>query len=126
MSQLKALTVLNVGSNKLPSTDVDFIIESFPQLTKLYLYGLGLTGEYLCSISGPLTLLPAVLPDSIGQLQALKTLNLYNNALEGEHLRRTNLTPNSSVRRAARDFQPAHCHDRLQSERQQHRRYVLA
>ena len=35
MSQLKALKVLNVGGNKLPSTEVDFVIESFPQLTKL-------------------------------------------------------------------------------------------
>ena len=49
MSQLKALKVLNVGNNKLPSTDVDFIIESFPQLTELYLYSLGLTGEHLHS-----------------------------------------------------------------------------
>ena len=47
MSQLKALKVLWVGSNKLPSTEVDFIIESFPQLTALYLYDLGLTGKYL-------------------------------------------------------------------------------
>ena len=42
MSQLKALTKLYVGSNKLPSTDVDFIIESFPQLTELGLQSLGL------------------------------------------------------------------------------------
>ena len=49
MSQLKALTILQVGYNKLPLTDVDFIIESFPQLTSLGLEGLGLTGEHLCS-----------------------------------------------------------------------------
>ena len=51
MSQLKALTTLDVSSNKLPSTDVDFIIESFPQLTMLSIAGLGLTGEHLCSTS---------------------------------------------------------------------------
>ena len=51
MSQLKALTNLQVGYNKLPSTDVDFIIESFPQLTSLGLQNLGLTGEHLCSTS---------------------------------------------------------------------------
>ena len=49
MSQLKALAVLNVGGNKLPSTEVDFIIESFPQLTFLGLESLGLTGEELRS-----------------------------------------------------------------------------
>ena len=49
MSQLKALTVLYVDNNKLPLTEVDFIIESFPQLTKLGLSGLGLTGEHLRS-----------------------------------------------------------------------------
>ena len=48
MSQLKFLTRLFVGNNKLPSTDVDFIIESFPQLTDLGLSNLGLTGEHLC------------------------------------------------------------------------------
>ena len=30
MAQLTALKELNVGSNKLASTDVDFIIERFP------------------------------------------------------------------------------------------------
>ena len=54
MVQLKALTTLRVGWNKLPSTDVDFIIESFPQLTMLNLYGLGLTGEHLRSTSNTL------------------------------------------------------------------------
>ena len=55
MSQLKALTELNVGGNELPSTEVGFIIESFPQLTTLGLYGLGLTGEHLRSTSNTLT-----------------------------------------------------------------------
>ena len=50
MSQLKALTKLYVGYNKLPSTDVDFIIESFPQLTTLALHNLGLTGEHFCVV----------------------------------------------------------------------------
>ena len=88
LSQLKALTKLYVGYNKLlPSTDVDFIIESFPQLTVLNLYGLGLTGEHLCSTNCALNTLPAALPESIGQLQALETLGLAMNSLEGEHLR---------------------------------------
>ena len=34
--------------------------------------------------------LPAVLPDTIGQLSALKELILYNNQIEGEHLCSTN------------------------------------
>ena len=52
MSQLKALTKLYVDDNKLPSTEVDFIIESFPQLTELELDNLGLTGAQLfCSTS---------------------------------------------------------------------------
>ena len=44
MAQLKALKELYVDNNELPSTEVDFIIESFPQLTKLSLGGLALTG----------------------------------------------------------------------------------
>ena len=55
MSQLKALRDLQVGWNKLPSTEVDYIIKSFPQLTGLYLINLGLTGEHLCSTNGALT-----------------------------------------------------------------------
>ena len=56
MSQLKALTKLYVGYNKLlPSTDVDFIIESFPQLIELGISDLGLTGEHSRSTNGPLT-----------------------------------------------------------------------
>eukprot|EP00935_MAST-01C_sp_MAST-1C-sp1_P001706 g1706.t1 len=62
MSQLKALTTLFVGFNKLPSTEVDFIIESFPQLTSLDLQSLGLT-------------------DTIGQLRALEKLFAGDNAL---------------------------------------------
>ncbi len=54
MSQLKALTMLYVGNNKLPSTDVDFIIESFPQLKELGINGLGLTGERLRRTSNTL------------------------------------------------------------------------
>ena len=83
MAQLKALTVLYVGSNKLPSTDVDFIIESFPQLTELDISDLGLTGEHLRSTNCALTTLPAALPESIGQLQALEDLNLMHNSLSG-------------------------------------------
>ena len=49
MSQLKALTKLGLGGNKLPLTEGEFIIESFPQLTELGLQDLGLTGEHLRS-----------------------------------------------------------------------------
>ena len=93
MSQLKALTTLDVGSNKLPSTEVDFIIESFPQLRSLGLDDLGLTGEHLCSTSSLLTFACAELPSTIGQLQALKELNLYNNKIQGEHMFSTSTTP---------------------------------
>ena len=86
MAQLKALTKLYVGRNKLPSTDIDFIIESFPQLTRLDISDLGLTGEHSCSTNGALTTLPAALPESIGQLQALKELKLSLNRLTGERL----------------------------------------
>ena len=87
MSQLKALKHLSVGNNKLPSTDVDFIIESFPQLTELELDNLGLTGAQLFLQHQPaLTRLPAVLPDSISQLQALKELQLSMNELTGAEL----------------------------------------
>ncbi len=60
MSQLKALKELFVGSNKLPSTDVDFIIESFPQLTELGISGLGLTGKHLHSTNSPLIVVSIV------------------------------------------------------------------
>ena len=90
MSQLKALTKLYVGENKLPSTDVDFIIESFPQLTELGINDLGLAGERLRSTNSPLTTLPAALPDSIGQLEALETLWLKGNNLSGTCLCSTN------------------------------------
>ena len=50
MSQLTALEVLSVSNNKLPSTEVDFIIESFPQLTELRIAALGLTGESTCVV----------------------------------------------------------------------------
>ena len=90
MSQLKALTSLHVGWNKLPSAEVDFIIESFPQLTSLGLEGLGLTGEHSCSTNSPLTLACTELPSTIGNLKALKTLSMHTNALKGEHSRSTN------------------------------------
>ena len=83
MSQLKALKELFVSDNKLPSTDVDFIIESFPQLTKLGISRLGLTGEHLRSTNRALTTLPAVLPESIANLKALTTLDLRWNKLSG-------------------------------------------
>eukprot|EP00935_MAST-01C_sp_MAST-1C-sp1_P002333 g2333.t1 len=108
MAQLKALTELYVNYNKLPSTEVDFIIESFPQLTKLGLSGLGLTAmsgcvaltyidldgnkqltaaglEPFCASSPPklrtLYLRSCDLDDSIGELQALTLLNLQFNSL---------------------------------------------
>ena len=44
MSQLQALQKLYVGGNQLQYSDVEFIIESFPQLTVLSINELGLTG----------------------------------------------------------------------------------
>ena len=90
MSQLKALKTLSVSSTKLPPTDVDFIIQSFPQLRVLGLENLGLTGEHLCSINGPLTLACTALPSTISNLKALTELQLGDNALTGEHSRSTN------------------------------------
>jgi hypothetical protein len=46
MSQLQALQMLFVGNNQLQYSDVEFIIESFPQLTELAINGLGLTGRF--------------------------------------------------------------------------------
>ena len=58
MAQLKALKQLNLSTNKLPSTAVDFIIKTFPQLTFLGIGELGLTGALLhacsCTISNTL------------------------------------------------------------------------
>jgi hypothetical protein len=45
MSQLQALQNLYVGGNQLQYSDVEFIIESFPQLTALGIDALGLTGQ---------------------------------------------------------------------------------
>jgi hypothetical protein len=46
MSQLQALQKLWVGGNQLQYSDVEFIIESFPQLTALAIENLGLTGRF--------------------------------------------------------------------------------
>jgi hypothetical protein len=46
MSQLKALQKLYVGGNQLQYSDVEFIIESFPQLIELGINNLGLTGRF--------------------------------------------------------------------------------
>jgi hypothetical protein len=46
MSQLKALQKLVVGGNQLQYSDVEFIIESFPQLIELAINDLGLTGRF--------------------------------------------------------------------------------
>ena len=65
-------------------------------LQELWAEGAGLTGEYcvapayvqhVAPILRPtsLTCLPAALPDSIGQLQALEGLYLRGNQLAGEH-----------------------------------------
>jgi hypothetical protein len=45
MLQLQALQKLYVGSNQLQYSDVEFIIESFPQLNALGIDNLGLTGQ---------------------------------------------------------------------------------
>ena len=46
MSQLKALQTLGVGWTQLQYSDVEFVIESFPQLTALEIQSLGLTGRF--------------------------------------------------------------------------------
>ena len=46
MSQLQALQTLFVGGNQLQYSDVEFIIESFPQLIELGINDLGLTGRF--------------------------------------------------------------------------------
>jgi hypothetical protein len=46
MSQLQALQKLYVGDTQLQYSDVEFIIESFPQLTELAIDDLGLTGRF--------------------------------------------------------------------------------
>ena len=121
MSQLKALKQLYVGSNKLPSTEVDFIIESFPQLTDLGIDDLGLTGEHLCSTNCALKLVFAELPSTIGNLKSLVTLGLEGNALTGELSRSTNPASDPSRTRAcsvARVFRPADRNDLLQPRAQ--------
>jgi hypothetical protein len=40
------LQTLGVGGNQLQYSDVEFIIESFPQLTTLGIDNLGLTGRF--------------------------------------------------------------------------------
>jgi hypothetical protein len=46
MSQLQALEKLDIGNNQLQNSDVKFLIESFPQLTRLDIGSLGLTGQF--------------------------------------------------------------------------------
>ena len=46
MSQLQALQELRVADNPLQYSDVEFVIESFPQLTVLGIQSLGLTGRF--------------------------------------------------------------------------------
>jgi hypothetical protein len=47
ISQLQALQKLYVGGNQLQYSDVEFIIESFPQLTELGINKLELTGWFV-------------------------------------------------------------------------------
>jgi Leucine-rich repeat (LRR) protein len=89
MSQLQALQKLYVGGNKLQYSDVEFIIESFPQLTQLAINDLGLTGRFAfrksrtsCPSSSVLTHL-SVLPESIGQLLSLESLDCSWNEIAG-------------------------------------------
>jgi hypothetical protein len=82
MSKLQALQKLHVGNNQLQYSDVEFIIESFPQLTTLSISKPGLTAlpESISNLQN-LTELYAqandlrALPDSIGQLSSLQRLN---------------------------------------------------
>jgi hypothetical protein len=89
MSQLQALQKLYVGINELQYSDVQFIIESFPQLTELGIDYLGLTGQFSfrksrtsCHSSSVLTHM-SVLPESIGQLLSLESLDCGGNEIAG-------------------------------------------
>ena len=85
MSQLQALQELYVGGNQLQYSDVEFIIESFPQLTELGIDELGLTGRFAFrkSRTSTTTNTHSVLPESIGQMQSLTKLWLNGNAITG-------------------------------------------
>jgi hypothetical protein len=94
MSQLQALQKLDVGGNQLQYSDVEFIIESFPQLIELAIYNLGLTGRFslfakvapvdLAYIGGSLFLhAHEELPATIGNLKALTYVNVGSNRLSG-------------------------------------------
>jgi Leucine-rich repeat (LRR) protein len=88
MSQLQALQELYVGGNQLRYSDVEFIIESFLQLTSLGIDSLGLTGRFspFAKVAPVRLLISAVcaaLPDSIANLQNLTTLIAHSNALQG-------------------------------------------
>jgi Leucine-rich repeat (LRR) protein len=86
MSQLQALQELYVGDNQLQYSDVEFIIESFTQLTGLGINDLGLTGwfEFRKSRTSTTRLTHILaLPQSIGQLASLKSLFLRDNKLTG-------------------------------------------
>ena len=116
---LTALKEPGVARNKLPSTEVEFIIESFPRLTELRLYGLGLTGEHLCSTNCALTTLPAAVPKSIGQLHALKELYLRGNKIAGAYSCSTSTTPHIFLhhrrREGPREGSPPQLHHLLLS-----------
>jgi hypothetical protein len=47
LSQLQALQMLHVGDNQLQYSDVEFIIESFPQLIELGINDLELSGRFV-------------------------------------------------------------------------------
>ena len=86
MSQLKALKELGVGGNQLQYSDVEFIIESFPQLIELAIDNLGLTGRFSPFAKvAPVLLLThiSVLPESFGQLSSLRFLDCSECELTG-------------------------------------------
>jgi Leucine-rich repeat (LRR) protein len=87
MSQLQALQRLDVGKNKLQYSDVEFIIESVPQLTALGVDELGLTGQFVfrkSRTSNPTLCLHNIsaLPRTMSQLQALQKLSVGGNQLQ--------------------------------------------
>jgi hypothetical protein len=90
MSQLQALQELHVGENQLQYSDVEFIIESFPQLIELGINDLGLTGRFAFRKSRTTCLgLPVLrlthisaLPRTMSQLKALQKLHVGGNQLQ--------------------------------------------